>query len=154
MARMDMVCKVLAPIVISGFLYLVPSIMFGVVAIALTIMVSLFVGLWTARRLWDQCSMLREPKQPLIAYYDSDGEATHYGHSIQSQNPLLGDWLACIAAWYQGYIPSLCLFFASEICLPMPAMCIINASDLPVSGPLIVSLLNSGYSLQEVEVQS
>ncbi|KAF2489880.1 hypothetical protein BU16DRAFT_566978 [Lophium mytilinum] len=152
MARIDMICKVLAPIAVSGFLSIVPSIRYGVVGIASTNILSLWLEFWTARWLWSQCHTLREPKLPAILEFDSNGDLLSHAYPSQGRNTFLAVWIESVQAWWHGYIPSLRLFFSTEVWIPTIAMCTTHASVLSVSGSLIVFLLNSGYSMKVVTV--
>ncbi|OCL03391.1 hypothetical protein AOQ84DRAFT_347778 [Glonium stellatum] len=109
MARIDIVCKLIAPIAVSGFISVVPSVRIGVVALAATNLISLAPEIWSAKLLWDH-----------------------------------------ISAWWNGYIPSLKLFFSTEVWIPSMAMSMLHSSVLSVTGIVIVFLLNSGYSLKVV----
>ncbi|XTI89170.1 hypothetical protein V2W45_1458060 [Cenococcum geophilum] len=121
MAMIDMISKLIAPIAISGLISVVPSVRFGVAAIAATNMISLGPEIWSARSLWDQATLLQA-------------------------------WLDSISNWWNNYIPSLKLFFSTEVWVPSMTMSMLHSSMLSVTGIVIVFLLNSGYSLKVVTI--
>ncbi|OCK89188.1 uncharacterized protein K441DRAFT_735861 [Cenococcum geophilum 1.58] len=133
MAMIDMISKLIAPIAISGLISVVPSVRFGVAAIAATNMISLGPEIWSARSLWDQCDALRQPKLPSLVEFDSERELY-------------------ISNWWNNYIPSLKLFFSTEVWVPSMTMSMLHSSMLSVTGIVIVFLLNSGYSLKVVTI--
>ncbi|OCK85430.1 hypothetical protein K432DRAFT_343183 [Lepidopterella palustris CBS 459.81] len=152
MARIDMVCKLIAPIIISGFLSVAPSVRFGVVCIAAANILSTFLEIWSAKWLWDQCDILRKPKLSAILEFDSEGnfETRHRSESQASRITFFQAWVDSITSWWHGYIPSLKLFFATEVWIPSMSMSILHSSVLSVTGTVIVFLLNSGLSLKGV----
>ena len=154
MAMIDMICKLIAPIAISSFISVVPSVRFGVAAIAATNVISLGPEIWSARSLWDQCDALKQPKLPSLVGFDSERELRIQRQSF-SRPPratLLQAWLDSISNWWNGYIPSLKLFFSTEVWIPSMAMSMLHSSMLSITGIVIVFLLNSGYSLKVVTI--
>ena len=152
MAMIDMICKLIAPIAISGFISVVPSVRFGVAAIAVTNVISLGPEIWSARSLWDQCDALKQPKLPSLTEFDSERELRiqRQPFSRPPRATLLQAWLDSISNWWNGYIPSLKLFFSTEVWIPSMAMSMLHSSMLSITGIVIVFLLNSGYSLKVV----
>jgi iron-regulated transporter 1 len=151
MAMIDMISKLIAPIAISGLISVVSSVRFGVAAIAATNVVSLGPEIWSARSLWDQCDALRQPKLPSLVEFDSERELQR-SFSRPPRATLLQAWLDSISNWRNNYIPSLKLFFSTEVWIPSMAMSMLHSSMLSVTGIVIVFLLNSGYSLKVVTI--
>ena len=143
MARVDMICKLIAPIVVSWFLSAV-SIRVGVVIVALTNGISFTAELWSARKLWNQCPQLSEPKTTQTSD-DSHDPVNPNGFSLTSS-------IEKASALPAAFLDSLKLYFGSSVCAPSLAMCVTHASILSVTSITVVFLLDSGYSLRLVTV--
>lgn len=125
MARIDMSCKLIGPIAVSGVLSVIP-IREGVMAMALINSISFVAEFWSASQLWNQCPELAEKKMP--------------------------DLPAEKESFVTGYINGLKLYFGSSAGMPSLAMCVTHASILSVTSVTVVFLLHSGYSLRLVTV--
>jgi iron-regulated transporter 1 len=141
MARIDMSCKLIAPIAVSWFLSAV-SIRSGVVTMALINGISFGAELWSAIQLWNQCPQLSEKKTAQISDH-SDLPINH--NHLNSPK-----FSVKVTSFITGYIASLKLYFGSSVWMPSLAMCVTHASILSITSVTVVFLLHSGYSLRLV----
>jgi iron-regulated transporter 1 len=137
MARIDMTSKLIAPIVISAALSIIP-IREGVMAMALLNSISLVGEFWSALQLWAMCPELAEKRVPDHA--DLPVDHNHDGCSAKKES------------FIAAYISSLKLYFRSSAWRPSLAMTVTHASILSISSVTVVFLLHSGYSLRLVTV--
>jgi solute carrier family 40 (iron-regulated transporter), member 1 len=137
MARIDMISKLIAPIVISAALSIIP-IREGVVAMALLNSISLVGEFWSALHLWAMCPELAEKRIP--DHCDLPADHNHDNCSAKKES------------FIAGYISSLKLYFGSSVWRPSLAMTVTHASILSLSSVTVVFLLHSGYSLRLVTV--
>jgi iron-regulated transporter 1 len=129
MARIDMSCKLIGPIAVSGFLSIIP-IREGVMAMALINSISFVAEFWSATQLWNQCPELAEKKM------------ADHNHLSSAKKE----------SFFTGYVDSLKLYFESSACMPSLAMCVTHASILSITSVTVVFLLHSGYSLRLVTI--
>lgn len=141
MARVDMICKLIAPIAVSWFLSAV-STRVGVVVVALTNGFSFAAELWSAKKLWNQCPWLSERKT--VQTPDNPHHpASENGFSLKSS-------IEKASTLPAAYLESLKFYFSSDVCMPSLAMCVTHASVLSITSVTVVFLLDSGYSLRLV----
>lgn len=139
MSRIDIVCKLAAPIAVSGFLSVV-STRVGVFAIFVMNGASFIAEIWSARKLWDQCPRLAERKaKPDPDGVQSPSSRTMFNFRTQS-----------VYTFILSYLEGLYVYFDSDVWMPSMAMCISHASILSLTGVTVVFFLDSGYSLQLV----
>ena len=137
MARIDMISKLIAPIVISAALSIIP-IREGVMAMALVNSISLVGEFWSALQLWAICPELAEKRIQDHSDLPIDHDHNNCGAKKES--------------FIAAYIDSLKLYFGSSAWRPSLAMTVTHASILSISSVTVVFLLHSGYSLRLVTV--
>jgi len=140
MSRIDIMCKLLVPIAMSGLLSLV-SIRVGVLAVLVTNGLSFIVEVWSARLLWEQCPELTKRNEP-------DSIEMHSSSSW----PKFSARSWSVDSFTSSYFEAFSIYFDSNIWLPSLAMCMTHASILSATGVTIVFFLDAGYSLQLVTV--
>lgn len=146
MARIDMVCKMVAPISISWFLSAIPSMKLAIGILAVLNILSLGLEWLSAHSLWKMSSGLRAQHQSV-----QRDEIQTLDKMDGSESPIFS-LIRQILSWEPAYIYSLKLYFASEVWAPSLSMCITHTSILSVTGVTVVFLLDSGYSLQLVNI--
>ncbi|KAH0542702.1 hypothetical protein FGG08_002937 [Glutinoglossum americanum] len=163
MKRIDLLCKLLAPLAISTLMSRIAPVK---VAIGVAIMSSLSWGIefWCIQNVWAQNCRLREPKE-----CDNDLRRllTRNGteETIVNDNPgptpgetrvpanvrklwlWLQERLEDVKTSSLNHTEGLKSYFASDVWIPSIAMAILHASVLSYSSTLIVYLLNAGFSL-------
>lgn len=137
-SRIDIVCKLAAPIAVSGFLSVV-STRVGVFAVFAMNGGCFLAEVWSARKLWDQCPHLAVPKTKPDGEVQSPSSRTMFNFRTTS-----------VYTFILGYLEALYVYFDSEVWMPSMAMCVSHASVLSLTGVTIVFFLNSGYSLRLV----
>ena len=138
MSRIDILCKLVAPIAVSAFFSIV-STRVGVIAVLVTNGFSFIAEVWSARLLWEQCPELAERKEPSNSGIHSFGSSPS---SRLSMRPM--SLYSFVSDYFKGFL----VYFHSDIWLPSLAMCVTHASILSVTGVTIVFLLDAGYSLR------
>jgi iron-regulated transporter 1 len=145
MARIDVLCKMLAPVIVSWLFAIIDSIKLDITLVIATNMFSLGLEWMSATSLWTSLQALKEREG---AYLNLPGNAEAENRRSRS--------LLEISKWpipgIPTYIDSLKLYFASEVWAPSLAMCITHTSILSITGVTVVFLLNSGYSLKLVTI--
>jgi iron-regulated transporter 1 len=148
MARIDIGCKLIAPIAVTGFSSLVPL---GVVLISVIVfnLLGAFLEILTAWEVWKQSDVLRKPKVVSAAADDFPTGDSPRDLNWTAKVTWLGSF---VVAWWSHLRQSFEIYFSSEVWIPSIAMTMTQSSILSVSGILIVFLLNSGYSLKTVTI--
>ncbi|KAF2097988.1 hypothetical protein NA57DRAFT_40258 [Rhizodiscina lignyota] len=147
MGMIDMMCKMVAPIVVSQLIAIVSS---KAAALILAVANAIPFGLeiLAAKNLWRANTALRAEKENL-----KDSDNMHPG---QMQENISEAWAQQPVVWVfdvaLSYMDNLQLYFESEVWAPSLAMCITHGSILSVTGVTVVFFLDSGYSLQLVTI--
>lgn len=156
MSRIDLICKLGAPIVMSMFMSATRSSRLGAVAMIALSFVSWPLEYWTARTVWQYSTRLQKKKAKIPtacaeAVISKDIEP---GRSLES--PCVGLWaIFCnvvrrFSSWIRQYGLSLKLYFATDIWMASLAVTGLHFSILVFTGTLTVFLVNSGFSLKLV----
>ncbi|EPS41247.1 hypothetical protein H072_4815 [Dactylellina haptotyla CBS 200.50] len=145
MRRIDLMCKVLAP----GFVTLLPtvfgainataerSIFWSVIAIALMSLLSPWVELVSAQKVWHQNELLQAPKIMEREVAQNTQENTSATNLMQH-----------LRHKFSGFMR----FCQSVVFLPTISISLMYLSVLTFSSPMITFLLNAGFSLPVVTV--
>ncbi|KAJ9602313.1 hypothetical protein H2200_013168 [Cladophialophora chaetospira] len=161
MRRIDIGCKFLAPLAISGVVALInpaPAAM----AIAIVSSTTLAVEVWTAMRVWKNNDRLRAAKgeekstsgglelngifQPGLQTNSHDGQI--FQHLLAKGAEVLTSARSIV----QDHIEGLQYYFGTTVWLPSLVVAVMHASVLAWSGTLITWLLNENFSLGEITV--
>lgn len=148
MGRIDMACKMVAPIAISQLIALIsPKI--ATIVLALTNLVSVGLEIYTAKSLWNASDDLHkekvEPKPSMGPRINRD--SNNRSRSLWYRQPVFTIYEALVA-----YLESLQHYFSTEVWAPSLAMCFTQGSILSITGVTVVFFLESGYSLQLVTI--
>jgi len=114
MAGINMICELLAPFVISGFLALVGSMRVAVVTIALVNSFSIWLEFATAKTVARDFEQLRNPKtRRNIAGSEDETEVSEVvgGRCL----PWIVKPMRPIVAWLEGQADSLRLYFSNDV---------------------------------------
>ena len=138
MRRIDLICKLFSPILISLIISFTRSVRVGVVVVGGMSLTSWSLEWWCALRVWRGSPQLRRPKISAMLADSPDG--------IQSQQstPSSGSRLS---TWLQGYFLNMKRYFDTEVWMPSMALAMLHLSMLSYSAPFITHLLNAGFSL-------
>ena len=142
MSRVDLVCKLGAPIAVSTFMSVVKEPWpVAVVLMGLNV-VSWPLEYWTARKVWEGNERLRGEK----AVY---GSRIHHATSTERKKIGAGllNGLKAALDWVLQYGRSLRSYFETDIWMPSLAVSSLHFSVLNFSPTLIVFLVNSGLHM-------
>jgi iron-regulated transporter 1 len=150
MTGINLVCELLAPFVISGFLAFAHSMRLAVMTIGCVNGLSIWLEFATARWIAGQFVQLRAAKKarPSEEQEPAEGESSgaHSSHAWYT-NPLRP-----LIAFFQGHIASFKLWMSLDVCLSSLSFCILHTNLLSISSTTVVFLLNSGYSLRLITI--
>lgn len=156
--RIDMLCKLIAPLAVSTFISVVGSERIAVTVVAFISTLSWGPECWCIRQAWNQNSRLRTPKAPVVDLTD-DGpdDQMHEGldgytkapnvplHPTFFQNSIL-DTKDSIRTHMEG----IRYYFSTSVWIPSVCAAIPHASVLTFSGTMMTYFLNAGLSLNLV----
>ncbi|MCJ1248390.1 hypothetical protein MMC30_005607 [Trapelia coarctata] len=143
MRRIDLICKLIAPLVISVVISST-SMFIGVVVVAGMSGLSWCFEVYCAQRVWRMNARLRAPREV-------SGRPTTNGDSPRSRNTLPTAWQSvpriCSKQWSQ-----LVRYFSTDVWIPSLSLSLLHLSALSYSATFITFLLNSGFSLLVITV--
>lgn len=146
MRRIDLVCKLIAPIVISTIISTVASTRVGVLVVGGTSTLSWAAEWWCARRVYRQNVNLRKPKMVVAPAADTDNPSRQGGSSGgKTVLSTLSSSLIVFAQDFQFY-------FSSRVWIPSLALSLLHISALAYSATFITYLLNVGFSLTLITI--
>ena len=136
MRRIDLTCKLVAPIVISVVIS-TTSVPIGVQAVGGMSLVSWGIEILSANHVWATSPQLRLSK------------ATHRQPHDRNTRPInltsvLGARFYSACSRWSG---NLRVYFSTDVCIPSLALAVLHTSALSYSATFITFLLNSGFSL-------
>lgn len=129
--RIDLLCKLFAPVFISVII-LSTSMFVGVLVIGCTSTLSWGMEMWCAKRVWRTNAVLRRPKVFVTSADDGDSKLS---------------WRQSIPNAFSRQISQLRAFFATDIWMPALSLTILHFSVLAYAATFITFLLNAGFSL-------
>jgi iron-regulated transporter 1 len=169
--RIDLICKLLSPIVASAFISAVGSIRIGILAVAALNAATWTAEIWSARLVWKLNGRLREPKQDAsrdIDTIDDTMEADNLRspeherieadgarpalHQLRQIRRSLYAVISAVRVWLLDYYQNLTIYFSHAVWIPSMALSILHFSVLNYSATLTVYLLNSGFSLNIITI--
>ncbi|KAK3176130.1 hypothetical protein OEA41_007452 [Lepraria neglecta] len=156
MSRIDLICKLGAPIMMSVFMSATKSTWLGAVAMIVLNLLTWPLEYWTARKAWHGSLQLQELKNTEASSITTAGagDTNSDGPSIEHGPFGLRVWdraikiMESLVSWLRNYALSLRLYFTTDIWMPSLAMTGLHFSVLVFSGTLTVFLVNSGFSLK------
>ncbi|KAH8663143.1 Ferroporti-1, partial [Tricladium varicosporioides] len=138
MRRIDLICKLVAPILVS-VLISATNMKIGVLAVGGMSTVSWGVELWCAKRVWNMNPRLRVLKPAL--------NAKDVPISSGARNPLTK-----VSQALQRYGKDFKNYFSSTVWIPSLALSFLHISVLAYNATFITFLLNVGFSLGLITV--
>lgn len=140
MRRIDLVCKLVAPILISTAISWT-SIRSGVLAVGGMSAATWGVEMWCAKRVWNANPRLRVPKTVISEVSDEDG--------VRPRNQGLLGFAVLVL---KGYILDFKNYFASNVWIPSLSLSLLHISALAYSALFVTYLLNVGISLDIITI--
>ena len=154
MSRIDLICKLGAPIVMSVFMSATKSSRLGAVAMIALNFVSWPLEYWTARTSWLHSTRLQKEKAVIHTACAEAGVSKNIEPEKALEYPCVRLWtpfhgfVGRFSSWTRQYGWSLKLYFATDIWMASLAVTGLHFSILVFSGTLTVFLVNSGFSLK------
>ncbi|KAI1339599.1 hypothetical protein F5Y15DRAFT_78269 [Xylariaceae sp. FL0016] len=136
MRRIDLVCKLISPILISIVISAVGSTRVGVIYTGLTSLVSIPIETLSAKRVWKSSSLLQTPR-PVTPQQAESG--------ISTQRTT---W----RIWVHHEIKSFRMYFTSSVWVPSVALALLHFNMLTWRATFITYLINVGYSLAVITI--
>ena len=152
MSRIDLICKLGAPIVMSMFMSATKSSRLGAVAMIALNFVSWPLEYWTAQTCWQDSTGLQQKKAKTPTTCAEAGVSKDIEPEKSPEYPRIWASLHHVvgrfSSWIRQYGWSLKLYFATDIWMASLAVTGLHFSILVFSGTLTVFLVNSGFSLK------
>jgi iron-regulated transporter 1 len=141
MRRIDLICKLIAPILISVIVS-VTNTRTGVLVVGSMSAASLGFEWWCAKRVWDFNPQLQAPK--------TVEEEPNLGGNNQAFQPQ--SFWSKTTVGFRGYRQDFKNYFSSTVWIPSLSLSFLHISALAYSATLITFLLNVGFSLDLITV--
>lgn len=141
MRRIDLTCKLMAPLLISFLVSALDSVKVGAMAVGIMSGLSWGLEWFCAYQVWKKNPALRHPKQR------SEHGTAHHAPSHLG----FGLWSASLD-WVRAQSKHLKLYFSTPVWMPSVALSILYFSSLSYSATFITYLLNAGFSLNLIAV--
>ena len=156
MGRIDLVCKLGSPIMISMFMSVSKFPRLGAVILIAIGVITWPLEYWTAQSVWNRVERLREPKTIKVAHTKEflDVEESPSDNEKQGKFGRVSCWcqslknLGALFRWIHEYGSGLRHYFTTDIWMPSLAMTGLHFSVLSFSSTLIVFLVHSGLSMR------
>ncbi|KAL9108614.1 MAG: hypothetical protein Q9187_008269, partial [Circinaria calcarea] len=140
MRRIDLICKLIAPVLIS-IIISATSMRTGVVTVAGMSGATWGIEIWCARRVWEGCPQLQQDKfhQPIEEIEMLDRSSPSTLETQTSKANVLRIW--------HSQSRQIRAYFSTNVWIPSLSLAILHLSVLSYSATFITYLLNTGFSL-------
>lgn len=153
MRRIDLICKLVAPIVLSVIISASGSVQIGVLVVGGMSAASWTVEWWCARRVWKNSLKLQRPKIGQDVRNDSDMAEVSEDLPALSRVRSRGHTLVQkITQWLLRHAQDFTQYFSSHVWSPSLALSLLHLSALSYSATFITYLLNVGFSLNLITI--
>ncbi|KAI1360012.1 Ferroporti-1 [Xylaria arbuscula] len=143
MRRIDLVCKLISPILISIVISATDSVRIGVLYTGLGSLVSIPIELLSAKRVWNSSPVLRTPKPVPVHEAEQQPVAVSAERGVS-----ITTWLSGLRQYFQG----LEMYFSTSVWMPSVALAMLHFNMLTWRATFITYLINIGYSLTTITV--
>lgn len=142
MRRIDLICKLVAPILTSMLISATASVRIGVIVVGVMSALSCGVEWWCARRVWDNNPRLRQTKSfSRVSGTVESGSTPEVLHT--TAHGYGADLLAAMNNWLHDFKS----YFSSNVWIPSLSLCLLHLTVLSYSATFITYLLSVGFSL-------
>ena len=159
MRRIDMLCKLVAPLAVSAFISTIGTERIAGTMVAAISTLSWPLECWCVQQVWKQIGQLRAPKDG--AYGTENGgdanesmpprlKASKKRSSACLARDLIPKAMLKLSGSVRAYGSGLHDYFSSAVWIPSVCAAVPHASVLTFSGTMITYLLNTGLSLNMV----
>ncbi|KAI2616585.1 Ferroporti-1 [Hypoxylon sp. NC1633] len=136
MRRIDLVCKLASPILISVVISALGSVRLGVIFTGLTSLLSIPIEIFSARRVWNNSTLLQAPRAAPPERLEDTPETVSR---------------SCLARGRQ-YLHGFEMYFKTSVWIPSAALALLHFNMLTWRATFITYLMNVGYSLNTITV--
>ena len=159
MRRIDMLCKLIAPLAVSTFLSSAGSERMMVTAVAIISILSWGPEIWCIQQVWKLNGRLKVPKRPIDdtsngIELDNMVQHPYNGFAKVSPKPRFLAIIQKITSETKNSIDAhmegLRYYFSTFVWIPSICAAIPHASVLTFSGTMITYLLNAGFNLNYI----
>ena len=154
--RIDMLCKLIAPLAVSTFVSKIGSERLAAVVVAAISTLSLGPECWGAQKVWHHNSRLRARKGSIDEVTTRGNQSgpmqlsyTKTRSALLASN-LYGKIVFQVMDSIRAYVADLGYYFHTSVWIPSLCAAIPHASVLTFSGTMLTYLLNAGYSLDTI----
>ncbi|KAA6409009.1 MAG: hypothetical protein FRX48_07353 [Lasallia pustulata] len=141
MRRIDLVCKLISPLMLSIIISASGSTRIGVMVVAGMSASSWGLEMWCARRVWHANPQLRQAKNATIdsaaIHEPADSSEPHWPQRAMNH----------ITTGFYSQIKNLMDYFGGEVWMPSLSLALLHLSVLSYSATFLTYLLDSGFSL-------
>jgi iron-regulated transporter 1 len=141
MRRIDLICKLIAPILIS-IIVSATSTKVGVLVVGVMSTTSCAIEILCAKRVWNRNPKLKSPK-----VVRSESERANAVPGIHSRTI----WSRMFGGFHH-YVQDFKYYFSSKVWAPSLALALLHISALSYGATFITFLLNAGFSLDLITV--
>ena len=156
MKRIDMLCKLIAPLAVSIFVSTVESERIAVILLASISTLSLGPECWSVQKVWDQNRRLKVRKESVndtaISSDPDHPMQLCYNKTPWAQiAPIVPREIALqVIGSIRLYMADLGYYFGTVVWIPSLCAAVPHASVLTFSGTMLTYLLNAGYSMNTI----
>ncbi|KAI1434666.1 Ferroportin1-domain-containing protein [Xylaria sp. CBS 124048] len=144
MRRIDLVCKLLSPILVSIIISATGSVRIGVLYTGFTSLISIPIEFISAKRVWNGSPVLQAPKAlPPSISTPGSASSEEEGRSMRIRSLLRG---------LHRYFEGLKMYFTSAVWIPSVALAMLHFNMLTWRATFITYLINIGYSLNVITI--
>lgn len=133
MRRIDLVCKLISPILIAAVISALDSVRLGVVFAGLTSLFSIPIEVFSAKRVWNNSPLLQAPR------------VVHPPQPVQAAPT---SWLAKTRQYFHNFE----MYFGTSVWIPSVALALLHFNMLTWRATFITYLINIGYSLNTITI--
>ncbi|KAI1740693.1 Ferroportin1-domain-containing protein [Xylaria scruposa] len=143
MRRIDLVCKLISPILISIVISATGSVRIGVLYTGLVSFISIPIELVSAKRVWNRSAVLQAPKPVPVPAPTPNPTAGDQASQIRIES-----WPSKLRQYFKG----LELYFTSPAWIPSFALAMLHFNMLTWRATFVTYLINVGYSLNVITI--
>ncbi|OTB03082.1 hypothetical protein M426DRAFT_322111 [Hypoxylon sp. CI-4A] len=133
MRRIDLVCKLISPILIAAVISALGSIRLGVIFTGLTSLISIPIEVLSARRVWNSSPLLQAQRE----VHPPQSTATEGGTT---------SWIAKTRRYFHDFE----MYFSTSVWIPSVALALLHFNMLTWRATFITYLININYSLNTI----
>ncbi|KAI1075067.1 Ferroporti-1 [Whalleya microplaca] len=136
MRRIDLICKLISPILISVVISAIGSVRVGVIFTGLTSLVSIPIEIFSAKRVWNGSRVLQAPRAITPRQTDEEPHVVSLSLSARARQ------------YFSGFE----MYFSTSVWMPSLALAILHFNMLTWRATFVTYLINIGYSLNTITI--